>query len=221
MVFGRISDVPLDAVDKLIESTNAVYDDLNKVFGHSYWGDLVLHQGSALAALKEARECLDALRSEAIGARNTELGVTVTTAVIEGERYYAQTDEDRLALVNRAMRPPTPGRASHLYVWDRPHENEDAAGPYEQIRLVTDVESEAGVLNFTQETEEGELLSWHTLNEQPMANGPVLRFDAGSALVFPRNSVLGFEELRAGLLEFTRTGERPSGLTWQQARWGE
>lgn len=221
VVFGRISDVPLDAVDKLLESTNAVYDDLNKIFGHAYWGDLVLHQGGAIAALKEARECLDALRSEAIGARNNELGVTVLTAVIDGERYYAQTTEDKTALVNRSLRPRTPGRATHLYVWDRPHENADAAGPYEQVRVVTDAESEVGVLNFTQETGDGDLHSWHTLNGQPLTDGPVLRFDVGSALMFPRSSVLGFDELRRGLLEFARNGERPTALEWQQARWGE
>lgn len=220
-MFARLADVPLDAVDKLIESTNSVYADLNKIFGHPYWGDLVLHQGAAIGALKEARECLDALRAEAVGARNTELGITVATGVIDGERHYAHTADDKAALINRMLRPKTPGRASHLYVWDRPHESEDAAGPYQQIRVVTNAESEVGVMNFTEETEDGELRSWHTLNESPLPEAPVLRFDVGSALMFPRSSVLGFAELRAGLLEFSRAGERPETVPWQQARWGE
>lgn len=220
-MFARLTDVPLDAVDKLVESTNAVYDDLNKVFGHPYWGDLVLHQGAAIAALKEARECLDALRAEAVGARNTELGITVATAVVDGERYYAHAEDDKAALVERVLRPQTPGRASHLYVWDRPHEHEDAPGPYEQVRIVTDAEAEVGVLNFTSETEDGELRSWHTFSESPLPDAPVLRFDVGSALMFPRDSVVPFSVLRAGLLEFTRAGERPTSVPWQQARWGE
>ncbi|QUH01711.1 hypothetical protein HUO13_13595 [Saccharopolyspora erythraea] len=219
-VFARLSDVPLDVVDKLIETTNAVYGDLNKVHGHPYWGDLVFHQGAAMRALKEARECLEGLRAEAIGARNTELGVTVATAVIDGDRHYAQTEDDKATLVNRVLRPQSK-RAAHLFVWDRPFDNEEAAGPYQQVRVVTDPEAEVGVLNYTEETEEGELHSWHTLNPQPLPDPPALRFDAGSALRFPRDSVLPFRDLRAALLEYSREGQRPEAVQWQSARWGE
>ena len=62
VVFARLADVPLDALDKLIETTHAVYDDLNKVLGHPYWGDLVFHQGAAVKALREARVCMEGLR---------------------------------------------------------------------------------------------------------------------------------------------------------------
>ena len=50
-------------------------------------------------------------------------------------------------------------------------------------------------------TEDGELLSWHTLNPQPVSEAPVLRFDKGSALTFPKDSLLGFDQLAAALLE--------------------
>jgi Immunity protein Imm1 len=106
-------------------------------------------------------------------------------------------------------------------VWDRPHENPDAPGPYQQVRVVTDTEAEVGVLNFTEESEDGELQSWHTLNPYPMPEPPALRFDAGSALKFPRDAVLPFRDLRAALDEFTRTGERPQAVQWQTARWGD
>lgn len=220
VVFGRIGDVPLDALDTFIESTEAVYADLNRVLGHPYWGDLVYHQGTALRALREARTALDGLRAESTGARNTELGVTVTTAVVDGARHYAQSTDDKASLVDLVLRPARPG-AAHLYVWDRPHADPEIPGPYEQLRIVTDADAEVGALNFTQETEDGELHSWHTCNADPLADPPALAFDAGSALKFPRNSVLGFRELRAGLDEFTRTGQRPECLGWQQARWGE
>lgn len=221
VVFARLTDVPLDQVDKLIESTNAVYGELNKIHGHPYWGELVLHQGAAIKALREARECLDALRSEAVGARNTELGVTVATAVVDGERHYATTSDDKAALVEKVLRPPTAGAAAHLYVWDRPYESDEIAGPYQQLRVVTDPAAEVGVLNYTEESEEGDLTSWHTRNAEPLPNAPKLRFDTGSALLFPKDSVLPFRALRAGLLEYVVDGARPEALQWQQARWGE
>lgn len=220
VVFARLTDVPVDAMDKLIEDTRAVYDDLNKVLGHPYWGDLVYHQGAAMKALTEAKECLEGLRAEAVGARNTELGVTVTTAVIEGERHYAQNGEDKAELVDKLLRSTGDG-AGHLYVWDRPHADPDAPGPYEQIRIVTDAENEIGVLNFTEEDAEGEMISWHTCNLQPSADAPALPFDAGSTLKFPRDAVLSFRELRGALDEFTRTGARPECVQWQPARWGD
>ncbi|MDA3647620.1 hypothetical protein LZ318_34705 [Saccharopolyspora indica] len=220
VVFARLADVPVDALDKLIEATHEVYDDLNKVLGHPYWGDLVYHQGAAMKALKEARICLEGLRSEAVGARNTELGVTVTTAVVGGERLYAQTEDDKAELVDKVLRPAQPG-AAHLYVWDRPHQDPEAPGPYLQVRIVTDPEEEVGVLNFTEESEDGEMTSWHTLNPEPEPEAPALPFDAGSTLKFPRNAVLPFRELRAALDEFTRTGQRPEAVQWQTARWGD
>ncbi|GAA0514710.1 hypothetical protein GCM10011581_36040 [Saccharopolyspora subtropica] len=220
VVFARLADVPLDALDKLLETTHAVYDDLNRVLGHPYWADLVYHQGAAIKALKEARVSLEGLRAEAIGARNTELGITVTTAVVDGERHYAQTEDDKAALVDRVLRPQQPG-ACHLYVWDRPHVDPEAPGPYVQMRIVTDTEAEVGVLNFTEESEDGEMQSWHTLNPQPLPEAPALRFDAGSTLRFPRNAVLPFRDLRAALDEFTRTGQRPEAVRWQPARWGD
>lgn len=221
MVFARLSDVPLEAVDKLIESTQAVYADLNKVPGHPYWADLVLHQGAAVRALTEVRECFDALRAEATGARNTELGVTVATAVVDGERYYAHTDSEKQKAVDRLLHPEEPTRACHFCVWDRPYESDDIPGPYERLRVVTDPDSQLGALTFTEETEDGELYSWHTHNPQPVSDAPVLRFDKGSALTFPRDSLLGVEQLGAALLEFSRAGEKPSAVRWQQARWGE
>ncbi|GAA4868823.1 MULTISPECIES: Imm1 family immunity protein [Saccharopolyspora] len=220
VVFARLADVPIDALDKLIEATQAAYGELNQVHGHPYWGDLVFHQGSAIKALREARECLVGLRSEAVGARNTELGVTVTTAVVDGERLFAHAEEDKAQLVDRVLRPQRPG-ACHLYVWDRPHENPDAPGPYRQIRIVTDHEAEVGVLNFTEESEDGELESWHTHSPEPLPEAPALAFDAGSTLKFPRDAVLPFRELRAALDEFTRSGARPEAVRWQSARWGD
>ncbi len=221
VVFSRLTDVPLEGVDKLIETTEASFGDLNKVLGHPYWGDLVLHQGAALRALREARDCLQALGAEAVGARNTELGITVSTAVIEDTRSYAHSDNEKLALVEKLLRPQSPESARHFYLWDRPYENEDVPGPYQQIRVVTDVDAELGVLNYTEENDEGELNSWHTLNPEPLGDGPVLRFDAGSALTFPRDAVLRFADLRAALIEFARHGVRPTCVQWQQARWGQ
>lgn len=220
-VFARLADVRTDVVDKLIETTEATYADLNKVLGHPYWGDLVFQQGAALRALREAQESLNALRAEAVGARNTELGVTVATAVIDEARKYAHSDDGKTTLVDRLLRPEDPERARHLYVWDRPYDNEEVAGPYQQLRIVTATDFELGVLNYTEEDEEGDLRSWHTLSSEPLTDGPVLRFDTGSALTFPRDSVLRFAELRAALIEFARTGLRPECVQWQQARWGE
>jgi hypothetical protein len=220
VVFARLAEVGLDNIDKLIEDTRSIYEDLNRVLGHPYWGDLVLHQGAAMKALSEARLGLEGLRSEAVGARNTELGVTVTTAVVGGERLYATSEEDKAELVDKVLRPAKPG-ACHLYVWDRPHADPEAPGPYVQIRIVTDADDEIGVLNFTEEDDEGELTSWHTCSPEPSPDAPALPFDAGSTLKFPRNAVLPFRELRAALDEFTKTGERPEAVTWQPARWGD
>ncbi|MDR7303421.1 Imm1 family immunity protein [Haloactinomyces albus] len=220
-VFARLADVPLEIIDKLIETTESAYTDLNRVRGNPYWGDLVLQQSAVLRALNEAREGLDGFRAEAVGARNTELGITVATAVIDGERHYADRNDEKPSLVDRLLRPQQPGRACHLYLWDRPYEDEQLPGPYQQVRVVTAAEEELGVLNFTEETEEGELLSWHTCNPRPRDGAPVLRFDAGSPLAFPRDAVLPLAEVRTALIEFTRTGLRPESVQWQQARWGE
>jgi hypothetical protein len=219
VVFARLTDVPLDALGRLIETTESGYADLNQVRGHPYWGGLVLQQGAALKALREAWQCLDALRAEAVGARNTELGIAVATAVVDGERYYAETAEDKRKLIERVLRPQEPARACHMYVWDRPYDNDQMAGPYTQVRIVTDPESELGVLNFTEESEEGELRSWQTLNPQPAVDGRTLRFDKGSPLTFPRDSLLPFADLRSALVAFGEGGERPDSVQWQQARW--
>lgn len=220
-VFARLSDVPLEVIDKLIETTQAVYTDLNKIRGHPYWGDLVLQQSAALRALNEAREGLDGFRAEAVGARNSELGITVATAVIDGRRCYAHRNDEKPALVDRLLRPEQPGRACHLYVWDRPYDNDQLPGPYQQVRVVTADEAELGVLNYTEETEDGELRSWHTCNPDPPGEAPVLRFDAGSPLAFPRDAVLPLPKLRTALIEFARSGLRPESVAWQQARWGQ
>lgn len=220
-LFARLADVPVDAVDKLIETSEAVYTDLNQVAGHPYWGDLVYQQGAAVRALKEARAALDAFRAEAIGARNTELGITVATAVIDGERQYAHTRDDKAELVDKVLRPSVARSACHLYVWDRPYDNVEFPGPYTQIRVVTEAEEQLGVLNFTEETEEGDLHSWHTVNPQPIAGAPVLKFDKGSALAFPRDCVLPWDHLRQALIEFAEDGQRPQAVQWQDARWGE
>lgn len=220
VVFARLADVPLDAVDKLIETTQAVYDDLNKVTGHPYWGHLVFHQGAALRAMHEARDSLLGLRAEATGARNTELGVTVTTAVVDGGRHYAYTSADKASLVDQVLSTPGP-RARHLYVWDRPYEDEDGPEPAVQLRVVVDTDAEVGALNYTEEIDDGELASWQPQTSQPVAEAPRLRFDAGSALQFPRDAVLPFRQLRSALDEFVRTGQRPEAVTWQTARWGD
>ncbi|NHD17650.1 MULTISPECIES: Imm1 family immunity protein [Actinopolyspora] len=220
-VFARLTDVPLDQVDKLIEATESAYSDLNRVMEHSYWADLVYHQGATLRALREARAELDAFRAEATGARNTELGIMVATGVVDGEREYADDAESKHALVERLLRPPRQGSACHLYVWDRPYEDDRVPGPYRQIRVVTSADDEVGALNFTEEQEDGQLYSWQTRSSRESAEAPVLRFDLGSALTFPRSSVVGFTELRAALDEFVRTGECPESVGWQQARWGE
>lgn len=220
VVFARLADVPLDAVDKLIETTQDVYDDLNRVQGHSYWGHVVFHQGAALRALHDARDSLSGLRAEAVGARNAELGVTVTTAVIQGSRHFAYSEADKSALVDQALRAPGEG-ARHLYVWDRPYADEEGPGPYQHVRVVTDPETELGALNYTEETDDGELHSWHTRNPESIGEPPTLRFDAGSALKFPRDAVLSFRELRAALDEFVRTAKCPESVHWQIARWGD
>ncbi|WP_026448927.1 Imm1 family immunity protein [Actinopolyspora mortivallis] len=220
-VFARLTDVPLEQVDKLVETVESAYADLNRVMEHPYWADLVFHQGSTLRALREARAELDAFRAEATGARNTELGIMVATGVIDGRREYAEDEESKRALVERLLRPPRQGLACHLYVWDRPHEDDQVPGPYQHIRVVTSPEEEMGALTFTEEQEDGQLYSWQTHNRDQPEGVPTLRFDRGSALTFPRSSVVGFSELRTALDEFVRTGECPRSVEWRQARWGE
>ena len=220
VVFARIAEVPLDALDELIEKTQAVYADLNQVKGHPYWGSLVFHQGSLSRALREARAAMEGLRAEATGARNTELGVTVTTAVLGEERNYAHSQGDKDKLVEQVLRTPGEG-ARHLYVWDRPHDNPEVPGPYQAMRVVVDSDAELGVLNFTEESDEGEIESWQTLNPEPIPDAPLLRFDAGSALRFPRECVLPYKNLRAALLEFTETGQMPEAVQWRPARWAD
>ena len=219
-VFARLAEVPLDDVDKLIELTEAAYADLNQVRGHDYWGDLVLRQGAAVRALRQARESFEALRDEAVGARNTELGVLVATGVLGGERRYAASDESKAQLIDWLLAADG-GAASHLFVWDRPYEDEDVAGPYRQIRAVVEAESRLGALVFTEEGDDGDLASWHTKASELVTGAPTLRFDVGSALVFPDDAVVRWDVVRSGLEEFARTGIKPGSVEWQQARWGQ
>lgn len=219
-VFARLADTPLELIDKLIEVTESTYTDLNKVRDNAYWGDLVFHQGAALRSLKQARAELDDFSSQALGARNTEIGVSVVTAVIDGNRHYAEKTEDKAALVDGMLAPDDPATACHLYVWDRPYDGQ-RAGPYQQIRVVTAAVEQLGVLNYTEESEDGELQSWHTYSATPSADAPQLRFDRASALTFPRNSLLPTEQLRAALNEFVRTAALPEAVAWQQARWSD
>ncbi|QGK69758.1 hypothetical protein GIY23_09710 [Allosaccharopolyspora coralli] len=219
-IFARLADVPLDEVDKVIGRTEDAYADLNGVRGHDYWGDLVLRQGAAVRALREAREALAALQAEAVGARNAELGVLVATGVLDGQRRYAHDDTSKAELVDWLLSAEG-GRASVLHVWDRPHVDDESAGPYLQIRAVVDAETRCGALVFTEEGDDGELTSWHTHAPLPLPSSPELRFDAGSALIFPGNAVVSWEAVRSGLAEFARTGACPESVSWQAARWSQ
>jgi len=56
--------------------------------------------------------------------------------------------------------------------------------------------------------------AWVTLNPEPLADPPRIQYDLGRPTDFPPRSVLPPELLRAVILEWADTGERPTSVEW-------
>lgn len=68
---------------------------------------------------------------------------------------------------------------------------------------------------FGDETTSGERdWAWVALASEPMDDAPVVYFDQSAGTVFPPQTVMPLDQLRAVVLEWVTTGRRPSSVRW-------
>ncbi|HVV20115.1 MAG TPA: Imm1 family immunity protein [Pseudonocardiaceae bacterium] len=56
--------------------------------------------------------------------------------------------------------------------------------------------------------------SWAALAAEPMADAPTVYFDQDGDVAFPPGAVMPVDQLRAVVLEWVETGERPRSVEW-------
>ncbi|WP_086821032.1 Imm1 family immunity protein [Allokutzneria sp. NRRL B-24872] len=142
----------------------------------------------------------------------------ILTAIIDNRFVYASTEHEIAEVIRTVIDVPHPVWTSQLYLWDRPcrsmlhHRIDDEEFPEHQLRVSTNPETGWGALNYY-----GDEDVWDSLNPNPSADAPELWFDPTSGARFRRNAALPLADVREAVREFTKTGSRPTRVTWQVA----
>lgn len=145
---------------------------------------------------------------------------TVVTAVFHHEFRYARTDAEVAELVREFVENP-PRPVCEVYLWDRPcrsfREEDGPAFPDAgRLRVSIDVSRGWGALNYFYPDDPDGLAD--SLNPDTDENTPVLPFDT-DGIDFPRSASLPLETVREAVIEFCRTGVRPTCVQWQEGYW--
>lgn len=134
---------------------------------------------------------------------------------------------------NRADEPEAVRTTSELdrvltYVVDhpQPHPTQIAARELPRFGVLEipdrmfklDVDRGFGALHYVGPDPAGEAGSfgyWVTLAGEPVQNPPTLYVDKDNKTEFPPDAVILLDQVRDALLEFQRTGSRPTCVQWQ------
>jgi hypothetical protein len=149
------------------------------------------------------------------------------TAIVDGRVWHANNDGEVTDLLRAVFAAPHRGWAVTLSAWDVPQPPppyDDLIVPNHRLRVVTDrqvgwVSMGWAALNFLQQGTPGYTWDgWDTYNPDPPAHAPAMPFGSGP-LWFPRNATWPLAAIRRAVGEYSRTGQRPTAVHWQQARY--
>jgi hypothetical protein len=148
--------------------------------------------------------------------------MATVTAIIGGEMRYAACDDEIEELVGAVFAESRGGWAVKLFAWHgRGLDRGGTGGPLagHQLRVVTDLASGWGALNFLQYVPQAiGWTGWDSLNPEHPHDAPELPFGR-SPLKFPRNAALPLDIVRSAVREYCRWAERPACAEWQHARY--
>jgi hypothetical protein len=78
----------------------------------------------------------------------------------------------------------------------------------------TGYHGEFGAALFVDETAAPNGWAWATMNPEPMTEPTTIYYDQAAETIFPPMCVLPLTRLRDVILEWVRTGERPTSVDW-------
>jgi immunity protein Imm1 of predicted polymorphic toxin system len=148
---------------------------------------------------------------------------TVVTVVFHHSFKYARTDDEVAELARVIVEePPTP--VCEVYVWDRPCLSFRVEGgpafPSGRLRVSTRPIDGWGALNYMDArpgVEDGDLVD--SFNPDADPDTPPVVFDPEGDLWFPASASLPLNEVREAVIEYMRTGARPTCVQWQLGQW--
>ncbi|GAB3443631.1 hypothetical protein GCM10027436_30790 [Actinophytocola sediminis] len=80
--------------------------------------------------------------------------------------------------------------------------------------LRTGYHGEYGAALFVDEAAAPDDWAWSALNPEPLTDPPAIYYDQDGETIFPPVCVLPLTRLRAVILEWVRTGQRPTSVDW-------
>jgi hypothetical protein len=78
----------------------------------------------------------------------------------------------------------------------------------------TGYHGEYGAALFVDETAAPDDWAWAALNPEPLHEPPTIYYDQPGGTIFPPASVVPLVRLRTVILEWVRTGQRPTSVDW-------
>ena len=135
--------------------------------------------------------------------------------------YIVATEpSQRSMLIDLALRDPGytgPSANTHFnvyfYLWDRPV-GMGLGDPPRRWVQVGFFARFAGLLFVDDTNPDSEDWAWIAAQHQPITDPPTVYYDQESQTPFPPRSIMTIEEVRAVLLEWFDTGERPNSVRW-------
>jgi len=150
---------------------------------------------------------------------------TEAELVVTGRHYYncpylvAFTWHDRRPLVDMLLREP--GHTETVFhVGARPAYDRTDGYPTRWLRVGYNNGLGAALffddpyLNHKPRPAVTDDWAWVALNPEPLAEPPTIYYDQPTPTVFPPQSIMPLELLRAVILEWADTGERPTSVEW-------
>ncbi|HEY0641222.1 MAG TPA: Imm1 family immunity protein [Pseudonocardiaceae bacterium] len=114
-------------------------------------------------------------------------------------------------LVDALLRESGPTE-TWFFVWDRPVGGDTGGHPRRWLRIGYD-NGVGAALFHDGGAAPGDDFAWLTVGSSRAAAGPVY-YDRDRPTIFPAGSVLPLGRLRDVILEWVRTGERPTSVEW-------
>ncbi|MCP3800671.1 Imm1 family immunity protein [Allokutzneria sp. A3M-2-11 16] len=139
----------------------------------------------------------------------------VVTAIIQNKFYFAESLDEAEVLIDDALSGRFWNSLTKLYASDRPCS--DGTYPGHQLGLGTEKTGAHAAVHFVTTDKNGLLLQ--SLNPTPLADAPEIIFDSEGGIFFPPNAIIPRAAAKTAALEYCRTSELPSALSWQPSYW--
>jgi hypothetical protein len=146
--------------------------------------------------------------------------MTSVSAIIDREIRYADSDSQLRELLRAVFDAPHVGWAVRLLARDdgqSPFQGRHLAGDDHRLRVVTDLKTGWGALNFLRHNSGANRWDgWNTFNPNAPVTAPELPFGLGR-FTFPRDAALPLDIAREAAEEYCHTGQRPTCVQWKES----